>query len=280
MKKYLLMSLMALMSLTASAQDELPLSDALKQKWENYKKELAAFDAQMDSLQKQAKSNTANMAELREKAMTIYERQMEAKLKIVRENADNLIPVEILKDKNFVYSLEYEELKEVCNPQNAFYGRPELDFAKKMLANIEKKAPGKQYIDMTIKDLDGRERKLSEWIGRGQYVMIDFWASWCGPCRQEMPNVVANYVKYHEKGFEIIGISFDSKDEAWRKALKDLGMTWPQLSDLGGWKSAAADVYGISSIPTSILIDGTGKIVALNLRGEKLGEKLQEIYGF
>ncbi|MBR1448027.1 MAG: TlpA family protein disulfide reductase [Prevotella sp.] len=280
MKKYLLMSLMAVLSLTASAQDELPLSDALKQKWENYQKELATFDAQMDSLQKLFKAEPDKMGELREKAMAIYEQQMETKLKIVRENADNLIPVEILKDRNFVYSLEYEELKEVCNPLNAYYNRPELDFAKKMLANIEKKAPGKQYVDMTIKDLDSQERKLSEWIGRGQYVMIDFWASWCGPCRQELPNVVANYAKYHEKGFEIIGISFDSKDEAWRKAVKDLGMTWPQLSDLGGWKSAAADVYGISSIPASILVDGTGKVVALNLRGEKLGEKLQEIYGF
>lgn len=274
------MCLLAMLTLTVSAQDDLQLSGALKQKWENYQKELAAFDTQMEELQKQAQADPSKMGELRSKAEAIYEQRMEMQMKIVRENADNLIPTQILKDRNFVYALEYEELKEVCDSKNAYYNRPELDFAKKMLANIEKKAPGKQYVDMSIKDLDGKERKLSEWIGKGQYVMIDFWASWCGPCRQELPNVVANYQKYHEKGFEIIGISFDSKDEAWRKAVKDLGMTWPQLSDLGGWKSAAADVYGISSIPASILVDGMGKIVALNLRGEKLGEKLQEIYGF
>ncbi|MDE7089963.1 MAG: TlpA family protein disulfide reductase, partial [Prevotella sp.] len=271
MKKFLLMSLVAMLSLTASAQDDLQLSDALKQKWENYQKELSAFDTQLEALQKQAQAEPDKKDEIVGKAMTKMADKMALQLKIVRENSDNLLPAMILKDRNFVYELEYEDLKEICNPANAYYNRPELDFAKKIMANFEKKMPGKQYIDMTIKDLDGKDRKLSEWIGKGQYVMIDFWASWCGPCRQEMPNVVANYAKYHEKGFEIIGISFDSKDEAWRKAVTDLGMKWPQLSDLGGWKSAGADVYGINSIPSSILIDGSGKIEALNLRGEKLG---------
>lgn len=280
MKKFLQMGLVAMLSLTASAQDDLQLSDALKQKWENYQKELSAFDSQLEALQKQAQAEPDKKDEIVGKAMAKMADKMALQLKIVRDNSDNLLPAMILKDRNFVYELEYEDLKEICNPANAYYNRPELDFAKKIMANFEKKMPGKQYIDMTIKDLDGKERKLSEWIGKGQYVMIDFWASWCGPCRQEMPNVVANYAKYHEKGFEVIGISFDSKDEAWRKAVTDLGMKWPQLSDLGGWKSAGADVYGINSIPSSILIDGSGKIEALNLRGEKLGEKLKEIYGF
>jgi peroxiredoxin len=90
--------------------------------------------------------------------------------------------------------------------------------------------------------------------------------------------VVENYKKYHAKGFEIIGISFDRSAEPWKKAVEQMGMTWPQLSDLGYWQSAAAGIYGINSIPASILFDGEGKIIATNLRGEKLGEKLQELY--
>ncbi|MCR5679925.1 MAG: TlpA family protein disulfide reductase [Prevotella sp.] len=137
-----------------------------------------------------------------------------------------------------------------------------------------------KFTDMSIKDMNGRTHKLSEWVGKGNYVLIDFWASWCGPCRREMPNVVTNYSKYHKKGFEIIGISFDQKAAAWKDAVKQMGMKWPQLSDLGGWGSAAVEVYGVYSIPSNILFDKKGRVVAHDLRGEQLGTKLKEIYGF
>ena len=96
----------------------------------------------------------------------------------------------------------------------------------------------------------------------------------------EMPNVVANYAKYHESGFEIVGISFDQEAQPWKQAVANMKMTWPQLSDLGGWESAAVELYKVYGIPASILFDGSGKAVAVNLRGEALGEKLKEIYGF
>jgi len=176
--------------------------------------------------------------------------------------------------------MSYDQLKQLCDPARPYYDHPAMKMPRRLLEGLEKRAPGKLFTDMTIPDMSGKERKLSEWLGKGQYVMIDFWASWCGPCRQEMPNVVANYKKYHEKGFEIIGISFDRSAEPWKKAVEQMGMTWPQLSDLGYWQSAAAGVYGISSIPASILFDGQGKIIATDLRGEKLGEKLQQLYGF
>lgn len=278
MKKWILSVLVALMGISAMAQDDVQLSDALKQKLENYRQRLSVYETQMQELQKQAEAEPDKLSEIREQAMTIYQEQVDAMMKIIRENPDNMIPVFFIKD--LAYGMDYEELQEVCNPKNAYYNHPSMELPKKLLASLEKRAPGKMYTDMTLDDMEGKAHKLSEWVGKGQYVMIDFWASWCGPCRQEMPNVVANYKKYHDKGFEIIGVSFDQKADAWKDAVKQMGMEWPQLSDLKGWKASAVDIYGVSSIPVSILLDGTGKIVGLNLRAEKLGEKLSEIYGF
>ncbi|MCR4603726.1 MAG: AhpC/TSA family protein [Prevotella sp.] len=247
-----------------------------------YERELNPIDQQLGDIMAQVRAGKVSREQMDSVGavyMALSEKKDARVLEIIRDNSDNMIPA-VFIDQNMAYSMSYEQLKEVCNPKNAYFNHPAMQQPKRMLANLEKRAPGKMFTDMTIPDMDGKEHKLSEWIGKGQYVMIDFWASWCGPCRQEMPNVVANYNKYHEKGFEIIGISFDQKADLWKKSAEQMQMKWPQLSDLGYWKSAAVEVYGISAIPASILFDGNGKIIATDLRGEKLGQKLQELYGF
>jgi thiol-disulfide isomerase/thioredoxin len=113
---------------------------------------------------------------------------------------------------------------------------------------------------------------------RGKYVLIDFWASWCGPCRQENPNVVRLYAKYKAKGFEIFGVSLDNDKNAWTRAIEKDMLTWQHVSDLQGWGNAGAVSYGVNAIPVTFLLDPQGKVIAKNLRGESLEVKLQEIF--
>ncbi|MDR1370100.1 MAG: TlpA family protein disulfide reductase, partial [Dysgonamonadaceae bacterium] len=104
------------------------------------------------------------------------------------------------------------------------------------------------------------------------------WASWCGPCRNENPHVVAAYNQYKDKNFEILGVSLDSKKDAWLAAIEKDGLIWPQVSDIGGWKNVVAQQYAVQSIPQNFLLDPDGKIIAKNLRGEGLSKKLAELF--
>lgn len=141
----------------------------------------------------------------------------------------------------------------------------------------EATAIGHKYTDIELPGVDGKPVKVSTYVGKNKYVLIDFWASWCGPCRAEMPTVVKAYADYHSKGFEVVGVSLDNDKDAWLKAIKELNMPWPQMSDLKGWESAGAALYNVKSIPASVLVDADGEIVAKNLRGDDLLAKLAEL---
>lgn len=157
--------------------------------------------------------------------------------------------------------------------QNSTYYRKMKETAVK-LRTLD---PGAQAPEFTLPSLAGEMMSLSSF--KGKYVLLDFWASWCVPCRQETPNLIKAYNKYKADGFEIFSVSLDDKKAKWEKAIADDKMTWSQVSDLKGMKSIVAPLYSINGIPATWLLDKNGTIIAKNLRGEELGSKLKEIFG-
>ena len=206
----------------------------------------------------------------------IQEDVVAAEKQILLENKDNLVPIYFLRQSADDLGVEFLEsfLKDYKYRDNK-----QLEPVLASISGEKNKLPGAEVVDFVGKDLEDNECHLTDYVGKGKYVLVDFWASWCGPCRQEMPNVKANYEKYKEKGFEVVGISFDNDKAAWAKGVKDLGITWPQISDLKGWQCAASDLYNIKAIPATVFFGPDGKVIKSGLRGEELGKTLEEYLG-
>lgn len=279
MKKIALVCLLMAQILGSCAQeskDITPYNDRLNQTT----KALEQLEADFMTLrsQLQGEPTAAQMAQaeaISAKGDSLLQSQIDLTMEVADKFRDTKEPAKFVAE---VYEyLTFEQLEQLCNTSTGYYNDPLMERPKKMYAALKLRRPGSTYKDLTMNDPSGKQVKLSQWVGKG-YVLVDFWASWCGPCRAEMPNVVESYKRYHSKGYKIVGVSFDQQKGAWTAAIEKLGMTWPQMSDLKGWECAAHEVYGVNSIPSNVLIDPQGKIVAADLRGEDLLNKLAEIY--
>lgn len=229
---------------------------------------------------------------LRDKALTpdartgleqLLDRREKSYYQAIRDHAKanirNGSGIFLFKEMHKFFSMEELDSLARLVPEEFLAADSRLRALRDKAVNYSATASGQRFTDVALSTPDGAPARISDWAGKGHVVLLDFWASWCGPCRGEMPNVVRAYARYHSKGFEIVGLSLDEDAGAWRNAIKTLGMTWPQLSDLKGWRSAAAQAYAVKGIPHTVLIDAKGNIIARGLRGETLTQKLAEIYG-
>jgi peroxiredoxin len=250
---------------------------------ERYKKFLAPFDEQMDSInkdfgaatdeQRRDTNFTKGLGERFQKAMADKRALM---AKFIKENPNSFFSIVALKELSVHNNMNLTILEPMYNGLT-----PELrnsPAGKEFAASMEKErnlAIGSMAPDFTQNDIHDKPVKLSDF--RGKYVLLDFWASWCGPCRQENPVVVKAFNKYKDKNFTVLSVSLDQpgKKDQWLAAIKKDGLEgWTHVSDLKYWSNAVVALYGVRGVPTNFLIDPAGKIVGRNLRGELLEQKL------
>ena len=224
-------------------------------------------DTTLSDKQRQAKMNELEAKE--EKAMDMIYNTIE-------QNITNAVGIHLLPSYASAFSEEKQQA--LVEKVPAEMVNDNIKRIKDHLDLVAKTAVGQKFADFEMKTPEGNNVKLSDFVSKNKYTLVDFWASWCGPCRQEMPNVVEAYKIYKPKGFEIVGVSLDRDEESWKKGIAELNITWPQMSDVKYWDCEAAKLYGVNAIPSTVLIDQEGTIVERNLRGEARKKRLAELF--
>ncbi|MCE1199836.1 MAG: DUF4369 domain-containing protein [Marinilabiliales bacterium] len=217
--------------------------------------------------------NAEVMAKLEKQRDSLDDLQTQVMKNFIASNPNSFVAPVILQ--RIQYGMEADEIDGYLKKFSAEVMKNQV--AKGLadrVAVLQSVAVGKMAPDFTQNDSIGNPVKLSDVYSKHAYTLVDFWASWCGPCRGENPNVVAVWKDYNAKGFHVMGVSYDNDKGKWLQAVASDKLTWTQVSDLKGWGNATAAIYGINSIPANLLIDQTGKIVGRNLRGEKLRETI------
>ena len=249
------------------------LSDQLSKIDEQYSKEYIIPELE-------GKDATARGIELVKAEKPLAKQRREITMKFIKDNINSIVAFDQLSIYVTYYGDSYTaaELDEmVALAEGPWAGTKQLEELKAVAAKSKKIAKGEKYIDGEFLNPKGEKVMLSSLIPKDKYVMLEFWASWCGPCRGEIPHLVKVNKKY--KDFDIISISVDEKDADWQKAMKEEGMVWKQLRNEKGFRGIIQDEYNISGVPTCIILDKEGRFYKTNMRGAYLDEFLLETYG-
>ncbi len=219
--------------------------------------------------------NPAKSDSLREVYYKLYEQQNATDSIYILENPASFATVLALR--NTFYTLDTDQLEAALTRLDApLHQMEEYVYMYGKLERMKAVAIGQPYTDFGLETPDGEFLKVSD-VHQGGVLLIDFWASWCGPCRRANPEVVEIYKDYNEKGFEILGVSLDRDSASWVKAIADDNLTWNHISDLKYWNSEGAELYGVPAIPHTVLIDRNGVITAKNLHGDELREAIESL---
>lgn len=220
-------------------------------------------------------NNPARLAQIEKQADSLQNEMMKLQKVYVKNNPSSYVAPSILASLS--YEMEPEELESMINGlDTAIAALPQIKSMKERLVAMKVVSVGQKAPDFTMNDTNGKPVSLSSKLGP-KLLLIDFWAAWCNPCRQENPNVVKVYNEFHKKGFDVLGVSLDQKKEEWLKAIADDKLAWTQLSDLKYWGNEAARLYAVNSIPSNFLLDANGTIIGRNLRGDDLYKKVKEV---
>jgi peroxiredoxin len=265
----------------ASADSMTVSGSNVQTEWESFQSEIAVFDEQLDSLYDAYYTANEAKDEAEMERIGIEYDFADSTKRAVIKNYVNSNPksyiTPYLITKYLLYSSELEDIMVLTeNLDESISNSVYIETINRRIEDLEKTKVGATIPDFTQNDKDGNPISITDL--RGQYVLVDFWASWCGPCRAENPNVVEAYQKYKDNGFTVIGVSLDDNKENWLKAIKDDKLDWYHVSDLQGWKNQVAQDFGVKSIPFSILIDKEGVILGKNLRGEELQQTLADLF--
>ena len=247
---------------------------------DSFNESISLITEQLDTLYNQYREAAKNddqvrLEELSELIDTKDDERLARTIDYAYANNKSIVSAYLIMTNN--YYLELAELDTITsNFDNSIKQTKYVELLLDRISNLYKVSIGSSFTDFTLNDTTGNPIALSSLIGEN-YLLIDFWASWCGPCRRENPNIVAVYNDYNSKGFDIIGVSLDTDKNNWIKAIEKDSLTWSHVSDLQGWNSAAGKLYAVNAIPHSVILNENGTIVAKNLRGEELRDKIAEL---
>ncbi|MCJ7448481.1 MAG: AhpC/TSA family protein [Bacteroidales bacterium] len=221
--------------------------------------------------------DTAKVAQLENEIESVMKEMIALQKDFIKNNPASFLAPTLLND--FSYEMEAEEIEAALNAMDTNVAKiPLVKEMKDRVARLKTVSVGQKAPDFTLNNVDGNPVALSSKVG-SKILLIDFWAAWCNPCRQENPNIVKVYNEFHKKGFDVLGVSLDSNKEAWIKAIANDKLSWTQVTDLEQYESSAAKLYAVDAIPSNFLLDETGTIIARNVRGQALYDKVNGVLG-